>query len=93
MEIIIPQLIYLLLVLFLKKNILFKVFWYNLKGKELQNHLYLRKKQMVTIWKGKLVNSDSKSLICLNDQLMLVKGVIELLDKFDNETNGNVLVN
>lgn len=48
---------------------------------------------MVTIWKGKLVNLDSKSLICLNDLLMLVKGVIELLDKFDSETNGNVLVN
>lgn len=48
---------------------------------------------MVVARKCEHVNSDQELFICLNDQLLSVKGVAKLLDALDQDSAENVLVN
>lgn len=47
---------------------------------------------MLDAGKSRRVLSDSKSLICLNDQFLSVKSVTKLLDVFDKDIVDNVLI-
>lgn len=53
----------------------------------------VKKKQMVETKKSKMSASNSTSLICNNNQVLLVRDVTELLDQFDHDNNAtNLLV-
>lgn len=65
----------------------------NKKKGAVNTHL-LKKKQTLDAGKSKYVlsDSDSESLIYLNDQFLSVKSVTELLDVFDKDAADNVMI-